>query len=137
MPRSKFSVQFPSDRRVATLYGKVFRFKAGVPKTVDERTYRQAIAEGGIDGNVKLSIEPAAPSNPDSEEGIGDVEGTGTETPILAIARAMREIIDEADPDKLTESGRPKAAEVNDRFGSDTTKEQREEAYKLIEEGVI
>lgn len=149
-----FSVQFPRDKRLATLRGHILRFKACVPMAVTEAVYRQAIAEGGIDGSVKISVdEPVPVSEPDpependpdtteqihqdSELGIGEVEGTGTQTPLLAIARVMREIIDEANPDLLTGEGQPKAAEVNKRFGQETTREQRDEARKLLDEGIV
>ena len=139
----KHSVQFAQDTRLAMTNGHIKLFQAGVPKQVDEKTYRQAIAQGGIDGKIKLTLddmdgeEATNETDPDSEDGIGNVEGTGTETPVLGIARVMRDIIDEGDADNLTDGGRPKAVEVNRRFGSDTSKEQREAAYNMIEEGTV
>lgn len=143
----QFSVQFATDKRLATLYGHVVLFKAFEPREVTEAIYRQAIAEGGFDGNLELKQpkaevnqnpnEQVAPADHTSEEGIGDVEGTGTDSGVLRVAQICREIIDEADMDKLTSGNKPKLADLSQAAGFTVSAELRDEAMKMVEDGIV
>lgn len=142
-----FSVQFPKDTRLATLHGHIVRFKAFEPRVVNEAIYRQAIAEGGFDGSIELKkpeaqvarppSEPTAPADHTSEEGIGDVEGTGTDSGVLRVAQICREMIDEADVDKLTSGNKPKLADLSQAAGFTVSAELRDEAMKMVEDGIV
>lgn len=140
-----YSVQFVTDKRLATVYGHVVCFKAFEPKEVPEAMYRQAIAEGGIDGNMKLSVEKTeaqeAAKKPEtdhtSEEGIGDVEGTGTDSGVLKVAQICRDIIDAADMDKLTSGNKPKLTALSQAAGFDVSSELRDSAMELVEDGIV
>lgn len=144
-----FSVQFAQDKRLATIYGHVILFKAFEPKEVPEGIYRQAIAEGGIDGNMKISIEKTQKEaaeaeaakhtqvDPNSDEGIGTVDGTGTDSGVLRVAEICREIIDSADMDKLTSGNKPKLTELSTVAGFAVSSELRDEAMKLVEDGIV
>lgn len=142
-----FSVQFAKDTRLATLRGHVVLFKAFEPRQVPEAIYRQAIAEGGFDGKLELKQpEAQAPQEPEkqevqadhtSEEGIGDVEGTGTDSGVLRVAQICREIIEEADMDKLTSGNKPKLADLSQAAGFTVSAELRDEAMKMVEDGIV
>lgn len=156
-----FSVQFATDKRLATIYGHVILFKAFEPKEVPEGIYRQAIAEGGIDGNMKISIEKSqkeaaeaeaaeaeaeaaeaeaakhTQTDPNSDEGIGEVEGTGTDSGVLKVAQICRDIIDSADMDKLTAGNKPKLSELSSAAGFTVSAELRDEAMKMVEDGIV
>lgn len=53
---------------------------------------------------------------------------------LVEIAEVMSTIIALDDPRLLTESGMPRAAEIEKLLGSKTTRSEREDAWELIEE---
>lgn len=142
----QYSVQFTTNKRLATLRGHVILFKAFEPKMVPEAIYRQAMSEGGIDGNMKLAVQQTQDSkdaatvsttDQNSEEGIGEVEGTGTDSGVLRVAQICREIIDAADMDKLTSGNKPKLSSLSQDAGFEVSSELRDEAMKLVADGIV
>lgn len=124
-------VQFVQDTRVATRQGQITRFRAGEPKAVNEAVYRQALLQGGIPGDAKVTIEPNPPAG-DSGEGSDPSDGH-----LLALARAIREVIDEADPDSITSDGQPKMEVLRSMVDFPVDQGMRDEARKLLEQEIV
>lgn len=130
----QFSVQFTRNTRVATLKGNVVRLKAYEPRVVTEDVYRTAMTMGGIDGNVKL--ERPSEDEDGEDENVEHQEEVKEDSGVLEVARAMREIIDSADPDKLTSGGEPKISSLEEAVGFEVNSALRTEAQKLLDEGI-
>lgn len=134
MAKNTKSVQFAEDTRLATLTGHVIRFEACVPRTVSDKVYRECMAKGGIDGSYKITKENDGEDN-DETQNATNHDGGGN--PILLIAEAAKEIIEEGDTNSFSESGKIKCQVLSERCGITVTAEQRDEAQKMVEDGEV
>lgn len=124
------TVQFATDKRLATLTGHVYLFKQGEPREVPKHIYDAAMREGGIPGNVKLEIED------DRGDEVVDVGTPAEKPPLGMIAEVVRDIIDSGESDKLLESGKVRVDALNNEMNrQDITAEDRDAAHTLIEAG--
>lgn len=125
-PRNK-SVQFAKAHRLATTRGHIMWFRPGVPRNVTQEMYDEAMRQGGVDGDVDLSSAREDAESADEE---------GDDLSVEKVAEAMREIINEGDPEKLTDNQEVRMSALRDELGTDdVTTEDRDAAKKMLDEG--
>lgn len=108
------------DLTVSTTLGHSIRFQAGVPRPVPPVLVPSALQAG---------------ARPSQEAARAQTQGGGPSA--RDIAHAMREIIEEGDPDKLTQQGKVRVGAIEEALGTDITPARRREAEQLIESGEV
>ena len=109
------------DLTVSSTLGHSIRFQAGVPRPVPPVLVTAALQAGA---------RPATDSSPQTQ-------GTGGGPSPKQIAQVMRQLIEEGDPDKLTQQGKVRVDAIEEVLGEDITTACRREAEKLIESGEV
>lgn len=130
---------FAIDRKVMSPNGvHSLVFRAGVPRDVPAHMERYVVAAGGFPAkeaptpremeDVKAESVPEPEPNEDGAAEEAKVDG-GLEE----IVKVMKAILAEDRAELLTAAGIPRANEIEARLGWDTSKEQREAAWALVE----
>lgn len=109
-----------TDMTVTTTLGHSVRFRANVPRPVPPVVVASALQAGA---------RPAKDTPAPAEEEKGP-------TP-REVAAAMRSIIEEADPDKLTQGGKVRIDALEQALGTSVTTACRREATNLIDSGEV
>mgnify|MGYP007022321210 CR=1 FL=1 len=133
-----------ADVRVATLTGAVLTLSKGQEKTMSEELGYEALATGKCqiveDDAPEMEteiVEQPAPHSPPSDapaSEVSDITGADVvdeDAPPFEpeIVTAMVQLVQEADKEKLTLAGKPKAFAVRDFLGYDVGSEARENAW--------
>ncbi|MGH1374445.1 MAG: hypothetical protein ACRBBW_20580 [Cellvibrionaceae bacterium] len=110
----------PTDLKVSSEDGiyAVF-FTANTPRDIPETLVVAAVTSG-----ARPYVEGTTAS---------EVEAVLDETAVNAVAEAMREIMGLDDPELLSASQIPRAAEINKRLDFKSTSEQRDAAWAMVE----
>ena len=121
--------------RVATDWGAIVMFYAGVEKEVSEEIGILALQLGAKEATGKAEAPAAAPVDAVEETAVEEKVEVSLESLLDRVVKICSDLIDEGNPDDFNLDGSPKAKIINDKAGEKVPAEIREQAWTLALNG--
>lgn len=121
-------ILFQRDTRVSTTTGHSMHFPANEARGVNRQDIMvQAFHQGG------MRVEKPGPQEAPGFD--SDLGQTGPNSKLQVVAAAIREIVDEDNPDLLTGEGKVKLDELSRRVEDNVSAAERDQAQELLDKG--
>ena len=123
-----------TDIRVATEWGAVVMFYAGVEKEVSDEIGLLAMQLGAKEASGAKPETPA-PAPVVEKAAVEERVEVSLESLLDRVVKVCNDLIDEGNPDNFNLDGSPKAKIINEKAGEKVPTEMREQAWTLALNG--